>query len=96
MLRREEVLRESECVWEKERDITYKRERTWLEEVRVLCEREREGEREIEKEGYNTQKKREREDMTHTQALRNIVHSVDSSVYVLVWSAQVVAHTERS
>ena len=56
-LRREEVLRESECVWEKERDITYKRERTWLEEVRVLCVyvREREREREIEKEGYNTQ-----------------------------------------
>ena len=36
------------------------------------------------------------EDMTHTQALRNILYSVDSSVYVLVWSAQVVAHTERS
>ena len=57
-----------------------------------VCEREREGEREIEKEGYNT-KKREREDMTHTQALRNIVHSV---VYIVIWSAQVVAHTERS
>ena len=49
--------------------------------------------REREREGHNIQ---EREDMTHTQALRNIVHSVDSSVFVLVWSAQVVAHTERS
>ena len=34
--------------------------------------------------------------MTHTQALRNIVYTVGSSVFVLVWSAQVVAHTERS
>ena len=49
--------------------------------------------REREREGHNIQ---EREDMTHTQALRNIVYSVDSSVFVLVWSAQVVAHTERS
>ena len=53
----------------------------------------KEREREIEKERHNTHK---REDMTHIQALSNILYSVGSSVYVLVWSAQVVAHTERS